>query len=176
MYHTTEDGIQNNEIVQKVVGYSPFRLRPSFSVYNVLRGIASFVGGPLPKYHSMERYTYNEYGYFNMSNIIDAETGERVLGSPRAGEITIHLSVEEVKQIAADLKREIDDINQKLVQASNKIINILHQSPASVDGNLINTITYGMYGFQRGYMERIRSEADFIEQKANEFENVDNQG
>jgi hypothetical protein len=132
-----------------------------------------------PSFHSMDNFSHNKYGYFNIPNMYDGETGERILGSPRAGEITIRLSVEEVKEIAKDLKREIDDINQKLVQTSNKIINIiniLHQSPASVDGNLINTITYGVYGFQRGYMERIRSEADFIEQQADKFKNVDEQG
>ncbi|WP_329765419.1 hypothetical protein [Bacillus nitratireducens] len=176
VYHTNDTGVQNNDIVQETSSMFTFLLKPSFFVYNALRGIASFVGGPLPKYHSMDRYMFDKYGHFNMENIFDGETGERILGSPRAGEITIRLLVEEVKQIAKDLKREIDDINQKLVQTSNKIINILHQSPASVDGNLINTITYGVYGFQRGYMERIRSEADFIEQQADKFKNVDEQG
>ncbi|WP_243526171.1 cytoplasmic protein [Bacillus pseudomycoides] len=88
----------------------------------------------------------------------------------------IQLKVEDIKQIARDLKNEIEDINQKITEASHKIINVLHQSPASVDGNLINTITYAVYGFQRGYMEPLHSVADFIDQKANEFERVDNQG
>ncbi|WP_243526989.1 cytoplasmic protein [Bacillus pseudomycoides] len=88
----------------------------------------------------------------------------------------IQLKVEDIKQIARDLKNEIEDINQKITEASQKIINVLHQSPASVDGNLINTITYAVYGFQRGYMEPLHSVADFIDQKANEFERVDNQG
>ncbi|MGM1461822.1 hypothetical protein ACS2BY_14540, partial [Bacillus cereus group sp. BceL310] len=134
-----------------------------------------FMGFMGPKFHSMDNFSHDKYGYFNMPNMYDGETGQRILSSPRAGEITIRLSVEEVKQIAKDLKREIDDINQKLVQASNKIINILQQSPASVEGNLINTVTYSVYGFQRGYMERIRSEADFIEQRADNFKNVDEQ-
>ncbi|MBO1628594.1 hypothetical protein J4P90_26130, partial [Bacillus sp. SY8(2021)] len=81
--------------------------------------------------------------------------------------------VEEVKQITRDLKREIEDINQKLTGASNKIINVLNESPASVDGNLINTITYAVYGFQRSYMEPVRSAAEFIEQQADKFKQED---
>ncbi|AXO95535.1 hypothetical protein J8Y17_24565 [Bacillus cereus] len=171
LYYTDKPDAKNDSKLHDVSGFIPYS---SFLIngYNAVRFFMGFMG---PKFHSMDNFSHDKYGYFNMPNMYDGETGQRILSSPRAGEITIRLSVEEVKQIAKDLKREIDDINQKLVQASNKIINILQQSPASVEGNLINTVTYGVYGFQRGYMERIRSEADFIEQRADNFKNVDEQ-
>ncbi|MDA2669914.1 hypothetical protein PDQ76_13770 [Bacillus cereus] len=171
MYYTDKPNAKNNNLIHDISPFNPI-LSGLMTGYNVSRFFMAFKG---PKFHSMDNFSHDKYGYFNMSNMYDAETGQRVVSSPRAGEITIRLSVEEVKQIAKDLKREIDDINQKLVQASNKIINILQQSPASVEGNLINTVTYSVYGFQRGYMERIRSEADFIEQRADNFKNVDEQ-
>ncbi|EPZ0459395.1 MULTISPECIES: hypothetical protein [Bacillus] len=171
MYYTDKPNAKNNNLIHDISPFNPI-LSSLITSYNVSRFFMAFKG---PKYHSMDNFSYDKYGLFNMPNMYDGETGQRVLSSPRAGEITIRLSVEEVKQIAKELKREIDDINQKLVQASNKIINILQQSPASVEGNLINTVTYGVYGFQRGYMERIRSEADFIEQRADNFKNVDEQ-
>ncbi|MEM5687912.1 hypothetical protein AAHB49_24815 [Bacillus cereus] len=60
-----------------------------------------------PKFHSMDNFSHDKYGYFNMPNMYDGETGQRILSSPRAGEITIRLSVEEVKQIAKDLKEKL---------------------------------------------------------------------
>lgn len=87
----------------------------------------------------------------------------------------IHLKVEDIQAITTDLKREIDHINEQIVEASSKIIQVLQQSPASVDGNLIPTITYAVNQFQRNYMESLRSTSDFIYQKANEFERVDNE-
>ncbi|MFJ8457260.1 lipase family protein [Bacillus paramycoides] len=171
LYYTDKPNAKNNNFIHKISRYSPV-LTGAMIDFNIARLVMTGAG---PNYHSMSNYSYDKYGLLNMPNMYDGETGQRVLSSPRAGEITIRLSVEEVKQIAKDLKREIDDINQKLVQTSNKIINILQQSPASVDGNLINTVTYSVYGFQRGYMERIRSEADFIEQRADNFKSVDEQ-
>ena len=49
----------------------------------------------------------------------------------------IHLKVEDIQAITTDLKREIDHINEQIVEASSKVIQVLQQSPASVDGNLI---------------------------------------
>ncbi|WP_243765345.1 hypothetical protein [Bacillus arachidis] len=95
------------------------------------------------------------------------------MSNPVSDEVLARLSVEEVKQIASGLKREIEDINQKFTGSSNKIINVLNQSSASVDGNLINTITYGVYGFQRSYMGPVRLAADFIEQQADKFKQED---
>ncbi|MGK3613278.1 hypothetical protein [Bacillus cereus] len=171
MYYTDKPNAKNDSKLHDVSGFIPYS---SFLIngYNAVRFFMAFMG---PNYHSMDNFSYDKYGLFNMPNMYDGENGQRVLSSPRAGEITIRLSVEEVKQIASGLKREIEDINQKLTGASNKIINVLNQSPASVDGHLINTVTYSVYGFQRGYMERIRSEADFIEQRADNFKNVDEQ-
>ncbi|MDF9529159.1 hypothetical protein P5783_20640 [Bacillus cereus] len=65
----------------------------------------------------MDNLSHDKYSYLNMPNMYDGETGEKIQGSPRADGVTIHLTVEEVKQITSDLRREIDDINQKIVQA-----------------------------------------------------------
>lgn len=171
LFYTDKPDIKNDNRIHDASSYIPF-LPFLTNGYNTVRFFMGFMG---PSFHSMDNLSHDKYGYLNMPNMYDGETGEKIQGSPRADGVTIHLTVEAVKQITSDLRREIDDINQKIVQASNKIINVLQQSPASVDGNLINTLTYGIYGFQRGYMERIRSEADFIEQRAVEFETVDKQ-
>ncbi|PGV56661.1 cytoplasmic protein [Bacillus cereus] len=94
----------------------------------------------------------------------------------QAKDTEIQLKVEDIQAISTDLKREIDHINQKIIEASAKIIQVLQQSPASVDGHLIPTITYAVNQFQRSYIESLRSTSDFIYQKANEFERVDNKG
>ncbi|MFJ8413354.1 hypothetical protein ACQKNN_00375 [Bacillus paramycoides] len=171
VFYTDRPDAKNDSRLHDASGFIPYS---SFLIngYNTVRFFMGFMG---PNFHSMSNFSHDKYGYFNMPNMYDGETGERILGSPRAGEITIRLSVEEVKQIASGLKREIEDINQKLTGASNKIINVLNQSPASVDGHLINMITYAVYGFQRSYMEPARSEVDFIEQNADKFKQVDTQ-
>ncbi|PFM62542.1 hypothetical protein COJ48_18785 [Bacillus cereus] len=169
MYYTDKPNAKNNNSIHDISSFNPF-LFSLMAGYNISRFFMAFKG---PNYHSMDNFSYDKYGLFNMPNMYDGETGQRVLSSPRAGEITIRLSVEEVKQIASGLKREIEDINQKLTGASNKIINVLNQSPASVDGHLINMITYAVYGFQRSYMEPARSEVDFIEQNADRFKQAD---
>ncbi|PFD99889.1 hypothetical protein CN288_19225 [Bacillus sp. AFS023182] len=169
LYYTDKPDAINSNFIHKMSRYNPI-LTGAMIDYNIVRLVMTGAG---PNYHSMGNYSYDKYGLFNMPNMYDGETGQRLLSSPRAGEIRIRLSVDEIKQITRDLKREIEDINQKLTGASNKIINVLHESPASVDGNLINTITYAVYGFQRSYMEPVRSAADFIDQQADKFKQVD---
>ncbi|PFD99882.1 hypothetical protein COE15_27550 [Bacillus cereus] len=169
LYYTDKPNAKNNNFIHKINRYNPVVISAMIE-YNISRAVLTGVG---PNYHSLDNFSYDKYGLLNMPNMYDGETGQRLLSSPRAGEIRIRLSVEEIKQITSDLKREIEDINQKLTGASNKIINVLHESPASVDGNLINTITYAVYGFQRSYMEPVRSAADFIDQQADKFKQVD---
>ncbi|SDZ43457.1 hypothetical protein [Bacillus sp. 166amftsu] len=169
LYYTDKPNAKNNNLIHDISRFNPF-LSSLMTGYNMSRIVMTGAG---PNYHSTGNYSYDKYGLFNMPNMYDGETGQRLLSSPRAGEIRIRLSVEEVKQITRNLKREIEDINQKLTGASNKIINVLNESPASVDGNLINTITYAVYGFQRSYMEPVRSAADFIDQQADKFKQVD---
>ena len=41
----------------------------------------------------------------------------------------IHLKVEDIQAITTDLKREIDHINEQIVEASSKVIQVLQQSP-----------------------------------------------
>lgn len=98
VFYTDVPDAKNDNKIHNISHFVPF-LPSIVTGYNTLRFFMGFLG---PSYHSMGNFTFNKYGYFNMPNMVDGETGKRVSGSPRAGEIVIELTVEEVKQIAAD--------------------------------------------------------------------------